>query len=511
VVVDTAADGADVGVLVRPGLRARIREIAVTGNEGIPARHITRQLPVEPGDWYDAGELERGRLQLVQLDLVRLALLDVPRNRADDSSVAVRLNVTENPPRLVRGEAGLASGGGISGEVDWTHNAFLGGLRSFSASVSAQTGALSFETPPQQLYRLALTVFQPYVGNRRLSAAAGPFVEYRNDLRDRSRAVGLETSLVYAAGPLRSVTLGYSLSHRKILDYGFGENLDPVQYLPILGLAEPDAAGRLGTVRNRSAISLQGSYGRLDQFANPRKGYVLRPRIEVTTPGGFNTSEYVLVDFGATAFLPLSSRIGFTLRASAGRIYPFGSSIRTTGEESPFISLLRLGDIPFTAGGTRDVRGWGSQLVGPKLPEARLQSREGVTDTIAERYAPVGGLARLIGSAEVQLPLPGFSDKWQSFLFFDNGRIWTPDSRFALGAGELDQDEYFSSVGAGIGYETVVGAIQFAVGYKLNPSPLDLRSPQGVLEALEERRPISSVPAENSRRLHLHFSIGSTF
>jgi outer membrane protein assembly factor BamA len=103
------------------------------------------------------------------------------------------------------------------------------------------------------------------------------------------------------------------------------------------------------------------------------------------------------------------------------------------------------------------------------------------------------------------------NDKWQSFLFFDNGRIWNPDSRFSLNSGELDQDDYYSAVGAGIGYETVVGAIQFAVGYKLNPSALDLRSPQGVLQALTEGRPLSSVPTENRRRWHLHFSIGSTF
>jgi outer membrane protein assembly factor BamA len=149
--------------------------------------------------------------------------------------------------------------------------------------------------------------------------------------------------------------------------------------------------------------------------------------------------------------------------------------------------------------------------VGPKLPEVQLETVDGVTSTVAERYAPVGGLARFLGSVEVQLPLPGMSDSWQSFLFFDTGRIWTPDSRFSQDAGELDQDDYYSSVGAGIGYETVVGAIQFAVGYKLDPSPLDLRSPQGVLDALEEGRPISSVPTESRRRLHLHFSIGSTF
>jgi outer membrane protein insertion porin family len=508
--VDSAADRADVTVLVRPGLRARVREIMVTGNRGIPARHVARQMPVQPGDWYDAGELERGRQQLVQLDLVRLALLDVPRDSADDSSVVVHVNVTENPPRLVRGEVGLASGGGLAGEVNWTHRSFMGGLRTFTASGLAQTGALSFETPAEQIYRVGLTLFQPYMGDRRLSAAAGPFAEYRNDLRDRSWAVGLETSLVYAAGPLRSITLGYLISHRRILDYGFGEDLDPIEYLPLLGLAGPGAAGRLGSDRNRSAVSLQGSYGRLDQFANPRRGYVIRPRIEVTTPG-FNTGDYLLLDLGATAFLPLTKRIGFTLRLGAGRIYPYGRSVEQVGQESPYVSLLRLSDVLFTAGGTRDVRGWGSHLVGPKLPSVRQETVDGVTRNISERYAPVGGLARLIGSAEMQLPVPGMGDKWQSFLFFDNGRVWNPDSRFALNAGVLDQDDYYSAVGAGLGYETVVGAIQFAVGYKLNPSELDLRSPQGVLDALTEGRPLSSVPTENRRRWHLHFSIGSTF
>ena len=508
---DTAANRATVTVLVRPGLRARIRNITVSGNYGVPARHIIRQLPVKQGDWYNLGELEKGRQQLVQLDLMRLALLDVPRDSADDSSVVVHLDVTQNRSRLVRGEAGLTSGGGISGEVDWTHRSFMKGLRTFTVTGAAQTGVLSFETPAQQLYRGAVTLFQPYVGDRRLSLALGPFIEYRNDLRDRSRAIGFETSLVYAVGPLRSIALGYSISHREILDYGFGENLDPVEYLPLLGLADSNAAGQIGTVRNRSVVSLQGSYGRLDQFANPRKGYVLRPRIEVTTPGGFNTGEYVLLALGGTAFLPVTHRVGFTLRLGAGRIFPIGGSLDQIGQESPFVSLLRLRDVSFTAGGTRDVRGWGSELVGPKLPQASIETVNGVIDTTAEHYAPVGGLGRLLGSAEVQLPVPGMGDAWQSFLFFDSGRIWSPDSRFALHAGELDQDKIFSSVGAGIGYETVVGAVQVAVGYKLNPSALDVRSPDGVLAALNEGRPLSTVPTENGRRWHLHFAIGSSF
>jgi outer membrane protein insertion porin family len=510
VLVDTAANHADVTVVVQPGMRARVRDIAVTGNRHVPDRQFSRQLPVSRGDWYNAGRLEQGRQQLAQLSAVRLALIDVPRPSAGDSSVVVNLQVAENPPYLIRGDAGLVSTGGLTGNVEWTNRTFLGGLRSLTVAATAQTGLAALETPAELRYRLSLTVFQPYVGTRLLSAAGGPFVEYRDDLRDRSQALGFTGTLVYAQSPLRSVSLGYTISHREVLDYAFGAGLDPIEYLPILNLADSAEVGSLGTIINRSLLTLQGSWGRLDQFANPRQGYVLRPKVEVTLPG-FNTSEYVLLDLGGTVFLPLPGQLGFTLRAGAGRIFPYGKTLDNIAEESPFVSLLRLRDVTFTAGGTRDVRGWGSQLVGPKLPEVQLEEQDGVQTPVADRYTPVGGLARATASAEIHAPIPGMSDKWDAFVFLDGGRVWTPDSRFALDAGELDQDKYYFGTGLGVAYETVVGAVQVALGYKLNPSPLDLRDPNDVLAALAAGRPIDDLPTSGWRRLQLHFSIGATF
>jgi outer membrane protein insertion porin family len=509
VAVDSEANAADVVVQTRPDIRAKVGGIEVTGNESVPARHYARQMPADRGEWYNGKQLELGREQLTQLDIVRLALLPPPRREPGDTTVDVRLAVAENPPHIIRGEVGIQSAGGLSTQADWTDRSAFGGLRTLTATATAQTGLIALESPSEQLYRLNLALFQPYVGTRTLSAAGGPFVEYRDDIRDRSLAGGLEGSLVYAPAPFRSLTLGYRLSHRRVYNYGFGDNLDPIEYLPILGLAPPGAAGLLETTQNRSTLSLEGSYGRLDRIADPRKGYVLRPRVAVTTPF-FNTSEYFLADMNATAFVPLTTKIGLTFRAGVGRIFPYGSSV--TADQSPFVALLRLRDVTFTAGGTRDVRGWGSQLVGPKLPEVRLEEGNGgVVDTVAERYAPTGGLARLVGSAEVQVPVPGLTDAWRGFFFFDGGRIWNPDSRFALQAGILDQDDYYTAVGAGVGYHTPVGALQIALGYKLNPSPLDLRSAQDVLDALSTGQPIDPLPTSGARRFHLHFSIGSTF
>jgi hypothetical protein len=53
--------------------------------------------------------------------------------------------------------------------------------------------------------------------------------------------------------------------------------------------------------------------------------------------------------------------------------------------------------------------------------------------------------------------------------------------------------------------------VQFALGYKLNPSELDQRSPEAALDALSAGQTVESVPTESRRRWHLHFSIGATF
>jgi hypothetical protein len=50
-----------------------------------------------------------------------------------------------------------------------------------------------------------------------------------------------------------------------------------------------------------------------------------------------------------------------------------------------------------------------------------------------------------------------------------------------------------------------------AVGYKLNPSALDVRDPDEVLRALRDGTPIESLSTDSRRRFQLHFSIGATF
>ena len=87
-----------------------------------------------------------------------------------------------------------------------------------------------------------------------------------------------------------------------------------------------------------------------------------------------------------TGLYPLSRKVGLAARVSGGRLFPFGKSVPLPGD-SPAISLLRLRDEIMTAGGTDDVRGWGSRLLGPKFPE--IEGRVEGSDTVltADGYA----------------------------------------------------------------------------------------------------------------------------
>jgi outer membrane protein assembly factor BamA len=203
--IDSAANRADLSVQVSPGRRYRIGRIEVTGNETIPEREIVRQLSVHAGEWYDAHALEQARQQLTQMDILRLASVDVPRDSASDTSVVVMLHMAENPKHLIKGEGGYIASGGLTAQGTWANRSWLGGLRTLTVAATAQTGVAALEYPAQQYYRLSLSAFQPYVGDRRLSAVGGPFIEYRNDLRDRSWAAGFEGALVWAPAPLRSM------------------------------------------------------------------------------------------------------------------------------------------------------------------------------------------------------------------------------------------------------------------------------------------------------------------
>jgi outer membrane protein assembly factor BamA len=188
---------------------------------------------------------------------------------------------------------------------------------------------------------------------------------------------------------------------------------------------------------------------------------------------------------------------------------PFGVSVPAPDGSDRLETYFKLRDAVLTAGGSQDVRGWGTDLLGPKAPD--VVGVDGSTVPTA-RYVPLGGLARWTGSFQVEVPLPVLGRPHGLHAFVDAGRVWTPDGRFLPTEVPLVPEQLGESVrvgtGIGVSIGTPVGPVQLDLGYKLNPSTLDVRDAAAVGRALLDGDPVSAVPAEGIRRWHLHLSIG---
>ncbi len=492
---DTIGKTVDVELLVSTGRRARVREIAVEGRRRLSENVVRREIPIRIGDWYDSRRVAAGQTELYELDLVKRALGDVVEAQPHDSTVAIRFRIEEARPRLVWGRVGWRSEAGVAGEAHWLHRNFFGGARTFTVSTTVETGWAAVEQTRGRNVGASALVRQPYIGHRSISGTFGPFIRWQDDFRDRSLAFGVETAAMYRRTTFKTFTIQHELSKLRVDD--------ALQLLTIREFVQ-DGPVPFDPVFIKSVFRVNTTYGRLDSPLDPRSGFLIQPTLQVTGPSRISDVEFLRLGLQLVAAIPLSDRTGLFLRASGGRLFPFADS-DLREPDARVRALAGLRSVMFTAGGTADVRGWGVGLVGPKIPEVSVTS---VGTGVAQRYVPVGGLARLTGSVELGLPFPLLSLRHRTYAFFDAGRVWSPGGLVVPADPELALDPWAFAVGGGLQFATLVGPIRIGVGYKLNPTRIDLLSPGDVARTLATGGDLSSLAVDNRRRWHIHFSIG---
>ena len=429
--------------------------------------------------------------------MIRWASADVAADSlSGDGDVDVRVQVQEGPLRLISGRVGYASSSGITAQGDWSHRNFRGDARVLTFAAEARTGVYAADETFEKRYGISMTVRQPYLGSRHLSGLVTPFLEYRDGAIDRSRTNGVDGALIYELGSLRSVSLQYRISAREVFDYRFGSLTDVgTDFLTLQTILDDS----LGAVTRESRLTASSTLGRVDDWTSPRSGLVTRLTAQVAGPGVLSTVEFGKISGSVTGFRPMGDLTG-RLRVFAGRLFPFGKSVPTGLDDTEaLLRFLEFRDAAFTAGGTGDVRGWGDGLLGPKVPDSRLVDLGDSIAVRAERYIPIGGLARLGFAAELAAPLPWGLRRHSTFVFLDGARVWTPDSRYPVQSG-VEEELFFFGTGVGLEFATAIGPVRVAVGYKLNPSPFDLRPPEQVRRALEMGDPVTTVPEDRIRR-----------
>jgi outer membrane protein insertion porin family len=521
--VDSLASRARVSIRLDPGPQARISQIVVEGNETVSERAVRRELPFRAGDPFSQRRLREGQREVFGLNIFQIALAEVPEQPVD-SLVMVRVRVRERNPRVLSAQVGYMSQAGLAGEVEWRHRNFLGDARTLTIGLLGNTGWLALTQDPERRYRGSVSLRQPYVFHRRLSANVTAFADRRDDRREESRTFGAEGTLFYELGQFRNLATTYRFENRLVQDFRIGSTRSP--NLVSLLDTDLDLIADLDPEFTRSLLSLDATYGTVDDPVNPRLGYVLRPNVQFTLPFPAGGLEYTRGRVTGTGYVPVGDRLTFASRASVGRL--FLPDVDTPDPAVAFGRILRLGDAAFLAGGTGDVRGWPPGGIGPKVLNALIDTTAAEPTLFGDRYFPLGGTTRATATAELRYQATELAG---AFAFFDAGRLWTPQEGYRLAPGDplfdrtyADTDRIFFGTGAGISLASPVGAIQVALGYKINPSFFDVRHPRDITAAFQRelrqnpdagpddlRRAAETVEPSPWRRLHLHLSIGQTF
>ena len=538
VVIDTATKTAAVGIELNPRWRATISDIIVEGNDNISTGVILRQMVLKPGAVFRLSDMLRSQRALYESNLFRRAAIDIPRQ--GDSAKVLIVTVTEAPQREARVSAGFNTVDFVQLEGRFTHYNFFGNGRRFDA--------------------------QAAVGNLLASSLNGRFIfrnSFENVVSNRSRYfeptynASINVRQPWFYGPLNELTVG-AFGHRRsapgiYVDRGFGGTSTFTRRLIERGFASAnyrfevnrvDAGdiyfcvnfgicdqGTLGALRRNQQLSpftLTGAVNRANDPLSPSRGHRFTADLEHASAFTVSDFRYNRATGDLAVYHPVRKRGTLAGHLRLGWVRALASTSEALGVDGE--AALLHPRKRFYAGGSRSVRGYGENQLGPRvltIPSSRLRevdpdcaepvdirtcdpNAEGI-DRLDFETRPLGGNFVAEVSAEIRFPL------WKELFgagFIDAGYVSQKTNP------DLPRRRAAITPGFGVRYRSPVGPIRVDLG--INPGLQEsipvitetVIDGERRLVRLEEPRlfkPVGRGAWGVLDRLVLHLSIGEAF
>lgn len=502
--IDSTLNEVRVLYTVDTGPRARIAEIVIDGNISVSDRIVLRELPFSEGEYFSRYKLSQGQRDIFAMNLFRYAVAELP-DQPVDSLVTVRYRVGESNRRSISLAAGYSRELGLGLEGSLTHRNFFGDARAATLSAITETGL--FSNPgngktDRKSTILSLSVRQPFLFRRGFSLTLAPFYNSFDDPNQNTDyyKLGATGTFLWQLLEYRNATFEYTHS-RSVPRTGRGTN----ERFDLFDV-------------NTYAVGV--TVGKLDDYLNPTKGFLLNPRWEASGTIFSSGLNYRKGTVSGRLFVPVTRGSNLSLMLNYGLMVPLGSSVDQDDPETEF----RFDPVRFYAGGSNDVRGWGLNELGAQIAvgDSVFIDDNGTFRVRNPLYEAVGGEAKLSGSAEYRFPVPWMPNALRIGVFMDFGLLsarfrddteTTPfvrTSEVIVDDGNLRAASAQFGGGGGIRYATPVGSVRFDVAYKLNPSFTDLRNPEDII-LFREGFTRTPPPTINGRRWRIHLSLDRAF
>ncbi len=447
-VPDIKRDKAEVAftIFVDPGKRVYVRNINIAGNDRTRDNVIRREFRQLESAWYDGDKIRLSRDRLGRLGYFTDTNVDTIEVPGTPDLVDLDVKVTEKPTGAIMLGAGFSSAEKLT---------LTGSINQANAFGSGNNIGINVNT--SKVFRtVSISHTNPYFTEDGVSRTVDVFfrtsrppiylstINYKVVTKGASVNFGVpftEFDRVFLGAGYEDTTVdtfdNSPERYRRFVAENNGEsfNRDADPANPLLA----DVAG-VGSARTQ-ALPLTAAWQRdnRDSALIPTKGRYRRASLEVSPAG---TSRYFRTTYQDQYFWPLTSSITLALNGQVD----YGKGIGN----DPYPIFKN-----YYAGGIGSVRGFsaGSLNVG------------GNRDSSTSYRLPVGGSARLIANAEIQLPFPGTgidrSLRW--FTFFDAGQVWNPQEGENIKFSDLRY-----STGIGLSWISPIGPLKLSLGYPLN-------------------------------------------
>jgi outer membrane protein assembly factor BamA len=376
--VDNARNAGPVTVVLRAGPRTTVKDIVISGTSEVSPRTVRRLLRLQPGGLY----LRRAMLQS-QRDLYLSGLfsqVDMAAEATTDSSKVVHVELVEAPLHRVDAATGFTSADFVQGEASFTRFNFLGGARRVTVrgtvsnllaeqlngagifhDVTGQASGAERDRFLRPTWAASIDFAQPWFLATGNEIGASLFTHRRSvpgvvtDI-----GAGGTVSLTRDLGASANLTAGYTYEASRI-------EASDVYFCVSVGLCLKETIDVVSRRHPLAPVAVLAMLDRTNDPLVPTRGVLGRVDVEHASRATGSDYEYNRATLTASTYRQLTARSVLAGRIRLGIVRALSGTNDALGVGDDTASLVVHPRKQFFAGGSRSVRGYGENQLGPRV------------------------------------------------------------------------------------------------------------------------------------------------
>ncbi len=407
---------------IDPGKRVYVRRISMFGNNRTADVVLRREMRQMEGGWFSTKQVNRSRERLEKLGYFTSVNVETPAVPGTNDQIDVNYTVVENPSGNFLASLGYSQTGGVVLGFSINENNFLG--------TGKRVGLTFNNSDVNQVYRLSYS--NPY--HTIDGVSRGFFATYREtDASEANLARYTTDEAVLGA------TYGIPLSEYARIRAGFDVGRTTLNATESSSTEVLDFIAASGDEYDTIGLNMRWSYDTRNRAIFADKGLTHSVSLEVSVPD--SDLEYYKIGYYHQRFVPLFKSWTLSMKGDIGYGDGYGNS-----NELPFFKN-------YFAGGTRSVRGYEDNSLGPRDSQNNA----------------IGGSMKVAGSLELLFPTPFTKQESKSVqlsAFADGGNVYE-------GYEDFSADDLRYSVGVAATWLSPLGPLKFSLAYPINDQDED--------------------------------------